>query len=461
MAKLIVVGGGLSGCEAAWQAAIRGIQVDLYEMRPGSMTGAHRSEQLAEIVCSNSLGSNLIDRPAGLLKEEISRMGSLLVRCAEATAIPAGRALAVDREAFARLVTDKITSHPKIKLIRREVPSIPDQPAVIATGPLTSPSLSVSLAGLTGQDHLYFYDAIAPTVQFSSIDMGKAFRASRYGYEHGEMDDEGDYINCPLDQAEYRAFVEELLKAERIELHAFEKDIEQGVRAGNSHFFESCLPVEIIAQRGIDALAFGPMRPVGLKNPHAGRRPYAILQLRQDNIAGTLYNLVGFQTNLKYEEQKRIFRMIPGLETAEFTRFGQMHRNTFIFSPALLESTMQFRSRSDLFLAGQITGVEGYMGNIATGLLAGINAAHFLLGVPLLEMPVTTMLGALCRYITTAAREDFQPMKANFGLFQPLDGEPIRSRRLRAQAHAERALTELQPVLPGILNYSVQWNGLS
>jgi len=440
----MVIGGGLAGCEAAWQAAENGIDVTLFEMRPGVRTGAHRGEMLAELVCSNSLGSKMSDRGAGLLREETSRLGSLLVRCADRAAIPAGSALAVDRDLFSQLVTEQISQHPRIHVVREEVTEIPNSPAIIASGPLTSPRLSDAIVHLTGQKHLFFYDAIAPVVTSDSIDMGIAFRASRYG--RGEHED-GDYINCPLTMPQYEAFVEELLRAERIELREFERDIERGVRAGADRYFEGCLPVEIQVHRGRDALAYGPMRPIGLKNPVTGHRPYAVVQLRQDNQAGTLYNLVGFQTNLKITEQRRIFRMIPGLEQANFARYGQMHRNTFIFSPAHLSPTLQFRGREDLFFAGQITGVEGYMGNIATGCLAGLNASRWIRGEELIEMPATTMLGALCCYITTASEQDFQPMKANFGIMPALEDSGAKGRRMRARAHSERALKELEMVL--------------
>lgn len=445
--ELNVIGGGLAGSEAAWQAAERGVKVCLYEMRPLLSTGAHTSPYLAELVCSNSLGSNLADRAPGLLKNEARKLGSLLLRIADQTSLPAGGALAVDRELFARGVTGQIENHPNIEIRREEVTEIPDSPTIIATGPLTSPALSKSILGLTGESHLYFYDAIAPIVTLDSIDMGIAFRASRY--QRGEKE-EGDYINCPMNQEEYFDFVEALGSAERIELKDFEQDLESGVRAGDQHFFEGCLPVEIIARRGKESLAFGPMRPVGLKDPRTGRRPFAVIQLRQDNLAGTLYNLVGFQTNLKFPEQRRIFRMIPGLENAEFVRYGQMHRNTFIFSPAHLRPTLQFRRRDDLFFAGQITGVEGYAGNIATGLLAGWNAARWIQGQEPITLPQTTMLGALCHYITHASPADFQPMKANFGLLPALEDRSLHGKRQRAAAHAQRAGLDLISFLDGV-----------
>jgi len=433
--ELIVIGGGLAGSEAAWQAAQRGVIVSLYEMRPVRQTPAHTGDKLAELVCSNSLGSALPDRAPGLLKAEIRRLDSLIMQAADEAAVPAGGALAVDREKFAETVTRRIESHPLIDLRREEVTRIPDTPTIIASGPLTSPALAEAIAALAGKDYLYFYDAVSPIVEADSINMAVAFRASRY--DRGEQE-EGDYINCPLNEAEYRAFVEALRTAERIELKQFEQE--------DSHFFEMCLPIEEIARRGDQALAFGPMRPVGLTNPRTGRRPYAVLQLRQDNLAGTLYNLVGFQTNLKWGEQRRVFRMIPGLEQAEFMRYGMMHRNTYLNSPTLLSPTMQFRARPDLFFAGQITGVEGYVGNAATGLLAGLNAARLLRGQPPVILPPTTMLGALCHYVTHAEPKDFQPMKANFGLLPPLE-RAIRHKQARYQAYSDRALQDLDKVI--------------
>ena len=449
MPDLIVIGGGLAGSEAAWQAAERGLKIDLYEMRPQQTTGAHTTPYLAELVCSNSLGSKLPDRAPGLLKNEIERLGSMLLACAQETAVPAGGALAVDREQFARRVTERIEGHPNIRLVRDEYPQIPESPAVIASGPLTSALLSESLAAWTGQEHLYFFDAISPIVVLDSINFDIAYRASRY--DRGDQD-AGDYVNCPMNADEYYAFMDALVSAERIELRSFELDLERGVKAGAHKFFEGCLPIEVLARRGRDSLAYGPMRPVGLRDPRTGKRPYAVVQLRQDNLAGTLYNLVGFQTNLTFPEQRRVLRMIPGLENAEFARYGQMHRNTFIFSPAHLLPTLQARRRADLFFAGQITGVEGYAGNIATGLLAGVNAARLLRGEPLLTLPTTTMLGALCHYITHADPADFQPMKANFGILPPLDtpGKGRRNKRQRAQAYAERALQDLESALAAI-----------
>ncbi|HID89399.1 MAG TPA: FADH(2)-oxidizing methylenetetrahydrofolate--tRNA-(uracil(54)-C(5))-methyltransferase TrmFO [Anaerolineae bacterium] len=434
--RLIVVGGGLAGSEAAWQAAERGVEVILYEMRPRKMTPAHVSDRLAELVCSNSLGSDLPDRAPGLLKAELRRLGSLVLACADATRVPAGSALAVDRERFAEEVTRRIEAHPRIRVVRDEVTEIPDGPTVIATGPLTSEPLTQAIAELTGQEYLYFYDAMAPIVAADSIDMSIAFRASRYGRGGA------DYINCPMTEEEYDRFVEALVSAERIPLRDFERE--------DPRFFEGCLPIEVLAARGRDALAYGPLRPVGLVDPRTGRRPYAVVQLRQDDLAGTLYNMVGFQTNLRYGEQERVFRMIPGLEQAEFVRYGQMHRNTFLNAPLLLEPTMAFRGRPGLFFAGQITGVEGYVGSVGSGWVAGVNAARFVLGQEPLVLPRTTMLGALCYYVSHADPKTFQPMKANFGLLPPLS-PPVRDKRRRYRAYMERALVDLEEMSAALL----------
>jgi methylenetetrahydrofolate--tRNA-(uracil-5-)-methyltransferase len=435
---VIVIGGGLAGSEAAWQLAERGFQVDLYEMRPRKTTGAHVSDRLSELVCSNSFGSKLPDRASGLLKTELDMLRSFLLDAAERAAVPAGGALAVDRDAFSQAVTNAITDHPNIRLIREEMLTIPDTPTIIASGPLTSPALTAQIARLTGQEHLYFYDALAPIVSADSINMDIAFRASRYG--RGD-EDEGDYINCPLNKEEYERFVAAVKSAELIELRDFEREDE--------HFFEGCLPIEQIAARGDDSLAYGPMRPVGLTDPRTGRRPYAVVQLRQDNLAGTLYNLVGFQTNIKWGEQKQVLRLIPGLENAEFLRYGQMHRNTFISSPTLLEPTLQFKGRADLYFAGQITGVEGYMGNVATGLVAAVNMARALGGKPTWTIPPTTMLGALCHYITHAEVKHFQPMKANFGILPEL-AQHVKDKRLRYAAYVERALNDMKAAIAGL-----------
>lgn len=431
MTALQIVGGGLAGSEAAWQAAQRGIQVILCEMRPQKNTPAHVTDQLAELVCSNSLGSKLVDRASGLLKEELRRLGSLILEAAHLAAVPAGGALAVDRHVFASIVTTRIENHPRITLRREEVTHVPDVPAIIATGPLTSPTLSEDIIHLTGETYLYFYDALAPIVMADSIDMSVAFRGSRY--DRGESA-AGDYINCPMDEQEYYAFVEALTLAETVELHPFEKE--------DPRFFEACLPLEEMARRGVKTLAYGPLRPVGLVDPRTNARPFAVVQLRQDNLAQTLYNMVGFQTNLNWGEQDRIFRMIPGLAAAEFVRFGQMHRNTFINAPVWLKSTMQFVTRDDLFFAGQITGIEGYIGSAATGWVAGFNAARLLRGESTAVLPCETMLGALCHYIVSTDPNEFQPMKANFGLLPALK-PPVRRKRERYRAYANRALSTL------------------
>ena len=440
--SLIIVGGGLAGSEAAWQAASRGLYVKLFEMRSELTTGAHTTSDLAELVCSNSLGSNMIDRASGLLKQELRMLDSLLIECADKTALPAGGALAVDRDEFAGLVTQHIQSHPSIEIVREEVKKIPSGPTVIATGPLTSALLSESIIEFSGHENLYFFDAIAPIVSIESINMKVAFRASRYGRG---THDQGDYINCPLNETEYKSFVEALSTAEKIDLKEFDRLLQggSGVTAGSPQYFEGCLPVEVLANRDQKALAFGPLRPVGLIDPRTGRRPHAVVQLRQDNLAGTMYNLVGFQTNLKFSEQKRVFRMIPGLENAEFFRFGQMHRNTFLFSPDLINASMQSKERPELYFAGQITGIEGYAGNIASGMVAGINAANNLQGKQQVVFPRETMVGALCYYVTHAAAQDFQPMKANFGILPPVNRSKKRSKRQRAAAYSERALEKM------------------
>jgi methylenetetrahydrofolate--tRNA-(uracil-5-)-methyltransferase len=437
---LTVIGGGLAGCEAAWQAAEKGLTVRLYEMRPIKNTGAHTSPDLAELVCSNSLGSMLSDRASGILKNELKTLNSILIECAEATSLPAGTALAVDRTGFAKLVTEKIQRHPRIEVIREEVIDLPDGLTVVASGPLTSEGLVKSIARISGEDYLFFFDAIAPIVSAESINLEIAFRGARYDRN---MQSDGDYINCPMDRTTYEKFEQELAEAERIEIKEFEKVIQTGVKAGIKTYFEGCLPVEVLARRGNRALAFGPMRPVGIRHPRTGERAYAVLQLRQDNLAGNLYNMVGFQTNLTFQEQKRVFRMIPGLENADFVRYGQMHRNTFIASPKLINPFLQFRARSNLFFSGQIVGVEGYMGNIAMGLLAGLNAARQAKGEALLEFPRTTMIGALTYYITHAEMADFQPMKANLGILPEITGGR-NTRKERASAHSQRSKCDLE-----------------
>jgi methylenetetrahydrofolate--tRNA-(uracil-5-)-methyltransferase len=433
--ELIIVGGGLAGCEAAFQAAERDISVTLYEMRPSAGTPAHKTSHLGELVCSNSLGSLLPDRASGLLMDELTRLGSLLVRCARIAAVPSGSSLSVDREVFSNEIEKVLRSHPRITIIREEITRLPDMPAIIASGPLTSPALAASIAEFTGQDNLFFFDALSPIIRRDTIDMSIAFSASRFSWEKGETD---DYINCPLSREEFERFVTELTTAERIPHTGEEAQIASGVKAGKGSFFEGCLPIEEIARRGIKTLCFGPMRPIGLRNPHNEEKPNAVLQLRQDNLSATLYNMVGFQTNLTFSEQKRVFRLIPGMENAEFERFGQMHRNTYISSPGLLQPTMQTRDRPDLFFAGQLTGIEGYLGNIASGLVAGINAAQLLTGKEMMVFPAGTMIGALCRYITECPPKDFQPMKANFGLLPDLEDRFV-IRLERAARHVTKA----------------------
>jgi methylenetetrahydrofolate--tRNA-(uracil-5-)-methyltransferase len=439
-ADLIIVGGGLAGSEAAWQAAQHGLRVQIYEMRPDISTGAHRTSNLAELVCSNSLGSNLPDRALGILKNELRLLGSLLIECAEATALPAGAALAVDRDSFSLLVSQKIAAHPGIEIVREEIVDIPESLTIIASGPLTSTRLSQSISKLTGEENLHFFDALAPIIYSDSINMDIAYRASRYG---ASKDGEGDYINCPFSKDEYADFVEALCAADRAKQLPNDAEFDFKKNKGTRSFFEGCLPVEIIAQRSPKALSFGPMRPTGLTNPRTGRWPHALVQLRQDNLLGSLYNLVGFQTNLTFSEQKRVFHMIPGLKQAEFMRYGQMHRNTFISSPNILSSTLQVNMRQNLFFAGQIIGVEGYIGNIGSGLVAGMNAAQFFLRQQPLTFPETTMLGALCHYISHAEPKGFQPMKANFGILPPLEGTTHIDKLERAHIFAERSEADL------------------
>ncbi|MCY3781709.1 MAG: methylenetetrahydrofolate--tRNA-(uracil(54)-C(5))-methyltransferase (FADH(2)-oxidizing) TrmFO [Chloroflexi bacterium] len=428
-----VIGGGLAGSEAVWQLAERGHPVRLYEMRPAKTTGAHVSDRLAELVCSNSLGSKLPDRATGMLQNEMRMLGSLLLICAQEAAVPAGGALAVDRERFAESVTAAIASHPRIELRREEVTTLPlHQPTIVATGPLTSPALAEEIGKLTGEDYLYFYDAISPIARADTIDMSRAFQANRYGRGEGEA---GDYINCPMNREEYERFVLALQSAETIALRDFEQK--------DPNFFEGCVPIEQLAKRGIDTLAFGPMRPVGLTDPHTGRRPHAVVQLRQDDLAGSLYNIVGFQTNIRWRQQKEILRLIPGLERAEFVRMGQMHRNTFLNAPALLHPTMQFRNREALYFAGQITGVEGYVGNIATGFVAALNLSRQLHSLPAWVPPSETMLGALCHYVTHTDPKYFQPMKANLGILPPLESK-IKNKAERRRAYAERAAASIK-----------------
>jgi methylenetetrahydrofolate--tRNA-(uracil-5-)-methyltransferase len=419
-----VIGGGLAGSEAAWQLARRGVAVRLFEMRPVRETEAHRTDRLAELVCSNSLRNDSVDTAVGLLKVEMRRMGSLVLEVAERCRVPAGAALAVDRDSFAEGVTEAIESRSEIEIVREEIAAIPEGPCIIATGPLTSPALSAHLREVLGQEYLYFYDAIAPIVTADSIDPEKTFRASRW--------DKGgdDYVNCPMTRDEYYAFVDAVLAAEKVATRDFEKCV----------YFEGCMPIEEMARRGRDSLAFGPMKPVGLVDPRSDRRPFAVVQLRQDDRQATLYNMVGFQTKMTYPEQRRVLRMIPGLEHAEFVRLGSLHRNTFINSPRVLLPTLQLRARPDAFLAGQLIGVEGYVESAAAGLLAGINAGRLLAGEPLLVPPPSTALGSLLAYVTDTGRRDFQPMNANYGLFPPIECRE-RGREKRKKL-GERAAAE-------------------
>lgn len=426
---ITIIGGGLAGCEAAWQAANAGVTVTLYEMKPHRFSEAHQSEQLAELVCSNSLRGAGLTGAVGCLKEELRRCDSLIISVADATAVPAGGALAVDREAFSAELTDKISKHANIKLIRQEIELIPnDGPVIIATGPLTSEKMSQQIASLTGTEHLYFYDAIAPIIEADSINFDIAWRASRY--------DKGgdDYINCPLNDEQYHQFIEDLKTAATVPYRDFEKGIH----------FEGCMPIEIMAARGDETLAFGPMKPVGLPDPRTGREPYAVVQLRMENREGTLFNIVGFQTKLTYPEQRRLFRSIPGLEQAEFARLGSMHRNTFINSPTCLNRFQQLKSDERIMFAGQITGVEGYVESAASGFLAGTNAARTLNDNQPVSPPPTTALGALVTHLTEADPGNFQPMNVNYGLFPPM---PVRIKGKRSErrlAMAERALADLQ-----------------
>jgi len=421
-----IIGGGLAGCEAAWQLARRGIGVDLHEMRPVRATAAHTGDRLSELVCSNSFRNATLETAVGLLKEEMRRLGSLIMRVADATRVPAGACLAVDRLTFAEGVTRAVEALPQVRLVREEVTAIPPGLTILATGPLTSPALSEALRGVLGTEHLYFYDAIAPIVTTDSIDMTIAWKASRYD-KGGE-----DYVNCPLDREVYHAFVDAVVAAEKVPTREFERCI----------YFEGCMPIEEMARRGRDTLAFGPMRPVGLVDPRTGRRPHACVQLRQDDAEGRLFNMVGFQTKMTYPEQRRVFRMIPGLAQAEFVRLGSLHRNTFVDAPALLLPSLQVIGRKRLLLAGQIVGVEGYVESAATGLLAGVNAARLLAGGAPVMPPRTTALGSLLGYVTQRGKKAFQPMNANYGLFPPL-ARPLRGRDKKL-AMAERALGDLE-----------------
>lgn len=440
MKKVIIVGAGMAGSEAAWQVAQRGIKVDLYEMRPEKSTPAHKTEKFAELVCSNSLRGAGLENAVGLLKEEMRQLNSIIMESADINRVPAGGALAVDREGFSQYITDKVKNHPNVTVINKEIETIPqedDAITIIASGPLTSEVLAKSIGELTGQDYFYFYDAAAPLISKESIDMSKAYRASRYGKGTA------DYINCPMDKEEYEKFWQELTTAELAPIKEFEK----------AKFFEGCMPVEEMARRGIDTLLYGPLKPVGLEDPKTGKRPYAVVQLRQDNAADSLYNIVGFQTHLKWPEQKRVFGLIPGLENAEFVRYGVMHRNTFINSPELLRPTLQYKDRDDLLFAGQMTGVEGYIESAASGLVAGVNAAYLAKGENPVIFPEQTAHGSMCKYITSAVAKHFQPMNANFGLMPPLE-ERIRDKKLKKQKIAERALEFLAKFKIGVLKLS-------
>ena len=434
MSAVTVVGAGMAGCEAAWAAAQAGLSVTLYEMKPVKFSPAHHSPDFAELVCSNSLKASRIDSAAGLLKEEMRRLGSLLVPCAEACAVEAGGALAVDREQFSRLVTEKIRSHEKITVVNEEITEIPSGQVIIATGPLTSDALHAPIAALTGKS-LYFYDAAAPIVTGESIDLDRAFYASRYGKGTA------DYLNCPMTKEEYLAFYEALIHAESAPLHDFEQEA--------LRVYEGCMPVEVLAKRGEDAIRYGMMKPVGLTDPHTGKRPYAVVQLRKENREGTLWNLVGFQTNLRWGEQKRVFSMIPGLEHAEFVRYGVMHCNSFLDSPRLLDPTYALRKEPRIRFAGQMTGVEGYMESAGSGILAGLNTVRAVNGEPPLILPRETMLGALTAYITDPYQENLQPMGANMGIL-PMPAERFRGKdgkQRKYQAYADRALAALDAAL--------------
>ncbi len=431
MEKLTIVGAGMAGCEAAWIAANAGISVTLYEMKPKKYSPAHHIPDFAELVCSNSLKAERVDSAAGLLKEEMARLGSLLVPCAKETAVEAGGALAVDRYAFSKLVTEKIRSHENITVVEEEVDAIPDGQVIIATGPLTSDALHEPIAALTGAP-LYFFDAAAPIVTGESIDMNKAFYASRYGKGTA------DYLNCPMTQEEYLAFYEALIHAESAPLHDFEQDA--------LRVYEGCMPVEVLAKRGEDAIRYGMMKPVGLTDPHTGKRPYAVVQLRRENREGTLWNLVGFQTNLKFGEQKRVFSMIPSLENAEFVRYGVMHRNSFLDSPKLLDATYALRKEPRIRFAGQMTGVEGYMESAGSGILAGHNAVRAIKGQPPLILPADTMLGALTAYITDPYQENLQPMGANMGILPMVTGK-FKQKQEKYRVYADRALASLDAAL--------------
>lgn len=425
---LVIIGGGLAGSEAAWQAANSGARVTMYEMRPKEETAAHKTDYLAEIVCSNSLGSNDPLSAPGMLKEEMRQLNSLIIRIADKVRIPAGAALAVDRDHFARQVTQALAEHPNVKILREEIQEIPDDAlCIIATGPLTSPKLSEAIIQFTQSKNLFFFDAISPIVDADSLNTDRTFLASRY--EKGTA----DYVNCPMDEETYNAFYDALIQADRVQSKSFE----------NVPYFEGCLPIEVMADRGRQTLLFGPLKPVGLIDPKTGQRPYAVLQLRPENIHGSCYNLVGFQTKLTYPEQRRIFRMIPGLEHAEFLRCGSIHRNTFINAPILLQDTLQLKKQPRIFFAGQLVGVEGYVEAAASGGLAGLNAARILSGLSPVTPPPSTAHGALLHYITTCEPKYFQPINSNFGLYPPLD-VPVRDKQKKRQLIQERATTHFK-----------------
>lgn len=422
-----VIGAGLAGSEAAWQLANSGVKVKLYEMRPVKMTPAHHTSQFAELVCSNSLRANTLTNAVGVLKEEMRQLNSLIIKAADESSVPAGGALAVDRHEFAGIITDALKNHENITVINEEVSAIPEGLTIIATGPLTSPELSSKLKELTGEEHLYFYDAAAPIIEKDSINFDKVYIKSRY--DKGEA----AYINCPMNEEEFNTFYEALVSGETVPLKEFEKEI----------FFEGCMPIEVMASRGKKTMLFGPLKPVGLEDPRTGKRPFAVVQLRQDDAAGTLYNIVGFQTHLKWGAQKEILRLIPGLENAEIVRYGVMHRNTFINSPRMLKATYQLKANPSLFFAGQMTGVEGYVESAASGLVAGLNAARLANGQEPIEFPSETAIGSMAKYITTANEKNFQPMNANFGLFPELP-VIIKGKKDRNEMHAKRAIETIQ-----------------
>ncbi|UXH45426.1 FADH(2)-oxidizing methylenetetrahydrofolate--tRNA-(uracil(54)-C(5))-methyltransferase TrmFO [Rossellomorea vietnamensis] len=422
-----VIGAGLAGSEAAWQIAKRGIKVNLFEMRPIIQTPAHHTDKFAELVCSNSLRANTLTNAVGVLKEEMRRLDSVIMSAADACSVPAGGALAVDRHEFAALVTEKVKNHPNVTVFNEEVTDLPEGITIVATGPLTSEGLSNQIKRLTGEEHLYFYDAAAPIIEKDSIDMDKVYLKSRY--DKGEA----AYLNCPMTESEFNRFYEALISAETVPLKEFEKEV----------FFEGCMPIEVMAARGKKTMLFGPLKPVGLEDPKTGKRPYAVVQLRQDDAAGTLYNIVGFQTHLKWGPQKEVLQLIPGLENADIVRYGVMHRNTFINSPNVLKDTYQLKNHENLFFAGQMTGVEGYVESAASGLIAGINAARLAAREEPVVFPYETAMGSMARYITTANKHNFQPMNANFGLFPELP-KKVKGKKERNEQHASRALETIQ-----------------